>query len=369
MSKYSTKRVLLPVSRKPTCIILDPEGDLHDASTDYLFDLTLAGKSINTVRTYAAHIVQYLNYCKELEVNWDDPDEKLLVSFLHSLHNQATRHPYNNSLTTRSSATANGIYRTTLAYLEYCSSDGIIPKRVIDSMHRTTYRQSHSDQGSPSWEIVKRRAHKLAENHPDTEYLSTDKVRELLGLDLNDRDRLLVDLLATTGIRIGEALGLRHGDLHFLPENTSLGCETAGPHIHIERRNNPNGALAKSRYGRRLPVTDRIVHKYAICTQIINKLEIESDYVFVNMHRGKLGEPVTYATIHDLFKRISSQVGTRIRPHSLRHYCASLWVREGVPHEVVQALLGHRNPASMSRYVHPEFHQMIEAVRKANTDA
>lgn len=369
MSKYSTQRILLPVSNKPTCIILDPEGDLHDASTDYLLDLTLAGKSINTVRTYAAHVVHYLNYCKAVEVNWDDPNEKLLVAFLHNLHNQTTRHPYTNSLTTRSAATANAIYRTTLAYLEYCSFDGIITKRVLDSMHRTTYRQSYSDQGRPSSETVRRRAHKLAESHPDAEYLSTDRVRQIIGLDLNQRDRLLVDLLATTGIRIGEALGLRHGDLHFLPDNTSIGCETPGPHIHIERRNNPNGALAKSRYGRRLPVTDRIVHKYSTCSQEVNKLGIESDYVFVNMHRGELGNPVTYATIYDLFKRISSQVGTHIRPHSLRHYCASIWVREGASHEVVQALLGHRNPASMSRYIHPEFHQMEEAVRKANKDA
>ncbi len=63
------------------------------------------------------------------------------------------------------------------------------------------------------------------------------------------RDRFLIALLAGTGLRIGEALGLRQEDLHFLASSRSLGCPVQGPHLHVRRRtDNPNRAPAKSRH-------------------------------------------------------------------------------------------------------------------------
>ena len=44
----------------------------------------------------------------------------------------------------------------------------------------------------------------------------------------NARDRFLVVLLLQTGLRIGEALGLRRNDLHFLPGSRNAGCRVRG---------------------------------------------------------------------------------------------------------------------------------------------
>ena len=48
-------------------------------------------------------------------------------------------------------------------------------------------------------------------------------------------------------MRIGETLGLRREDLHLLHSSRSLGCAVPGPHLHVRRRMNQNGALAQSR--------------------------------------------------------------------------------------------------------------------------
>ena len=64
-------------------------------------------------------------------------------------------------------------------------------------------------------------------------------------------------MLATTGLRRGEALGLRLSDLHFLPTSTSLGCPVEGPHVHVLPRPNSNRARVKNEKPRVVPAATR----------------------------------------------------------------------------------------------------------------
>jgi site-specific recombinase XerD len=79
------------------------------------------------------------------------------------------------------------------------------------------------------------------------EWLSAEQFEQLLALTGNARDRFLVALIGATGMRIGETLGLRREDMHLLANSASLGCRVAGRHVHVRRRANANGALARSR--------------------------------------------------------------------------------------------------------------------------
>lgn len=49
----------------------------------------------------------------------------------------------------------------------------------------------------------------------------------------------LVGLLACTGVRIGEALGLHRGDMHLLASSGAVGCGIEGPHVHARCRARP----------------------------------------------------------------------------------------------------------------------------------
>ena len=69
------------------------------------------------------------------------------------------------------------------------------------------------------------------------------------------RDRLIVLLMVRAGLRRGEVLGLRRSDVHLLADSRELGCGIARPHLHVVRReDNPNGAIAKSRRQRAVPL-------------------------------------------------------------------------------------------------------------------
>jgi len=61
-------------------------------------------------------------------------------------------------------------------------------------------------------------------------------------------------------------LGLRRSDVHLLADSRVLGCEVARAHLHVVRReDNPNGAVAKSRRQRTVPLDFVTVQAFDTC--------------------------------------------------------------------------------------------------------
>ena len=109
------------------------------------------------------------------------------------------------------------------------------------------------------------------------------------------RDRLIVLLMARAGLRRSEVLGLRRSDVHLLADSRVLGCEVARAHLHVVRReDNPNGAVAKSRRQRVVPLD--FVTVQAFDTYEFERMRVpqaaRSDFVLVNLFRGSLGAPI-----------------------------------------------------------------------------
>jgi integrase len=95
--------------------------------------------------------------------------------------------------------------------------------------------------------------HRLHEPEREVEAISDEDILELLRVCRNARDRFIVLALWRMGLRRGELAGLRREDAHLVPGATRLGCGVKGPHVHVQRRDNPNGAAAKSRRSRAVP--------------------------------------------------------------------------------------------------------------------
>lgn len=170
-----------------------------------------------------------------------------------------------------------------------------------------------------------------------------------------------------TGVRIGEALGLRTEDLHLFHDSRAVGCASVGPHIHVRRRQNPNAALSKSSNPRTVPVTE------AVCTLYYLYLEDRTDrlaqdsspMVFVNLYsRSHVGEALKYSNAVKMFYRSSGRAGLRVNPHMTRHTAATRWKRAGVPTRDVQALLGHRSRSSQLVYEHSSDQDLREAIER-----
>lgn len=181
------------------------------------------------------------------------------------------------------------------------------------------------------------------------------------------RDRFLLVLLWFCGLRIGEALGLRKEDLHFMDHASALGCSIPGPHLHVVRReDNPNRASAKSRHDRSVPVGaillayyDRYAEERLACA-----VAGRSDFVFVNLFHAPLGAPMSASAVRQGLRTLSRRAGLAraVHPHMLRHSAGSEMAEAGVAIDVVQELLGHRSITSTQIYVHPSRARMRQAV-------
>ncbi|MEV5786732.1 tyrosine-type recombinase/integrase [Streptomyces sp. NPDC052287] len=257
----------------------------------------------------------------------------------------------------RSKKTANAVLTTTFEFLRFGSGHGWVPQEVVDPLAEPKYLSFLPPGYEPGEEdefrTIAARTIKFVVADEGIEWLQDGQVEQLLELLSRARDRFLVALLRCTGMRIGEGLGLRREDMHFLSRSTTVNCQVVGPHVHVRRRVNPNGALAKSPFSRWIPVTEQVVDLYADYQYErarVSEAE-QTDMVFVNLFRPPLGRPMSYPNAKDMFDRLARQAGFPARPHMLRHSAATCWIRSGVQPDVAQDLLGHASPSSMQPYL------------------
>ncbi len=159
-------------------------------------------------------------------------------------------------------------------------------------------------------------------------------------------------LLAETGMRVGQALGLRHSD--FVSHRREV-------HI-VPRADNANRARAKVRSSSVVPVSVSLVRLYSDYMHT-EYGDIDSDYVFVNLFAGKVGRPMSYPAVHELIGRVGARSGVSFTAHMMRHSAATDMVRQGVPVEIVARLLTHRSSTTTCQtYVHLEAADIKEAL-------
>jgi integrase len=172
--------------------------------------------------------------------------------------------------------------------------------------------------------------------------LSTEQVTVILGACTRLRDRFLFALLAETGIRIGQALGLRHSD--FISRRRELRI--------VPRTDNVNGARAKTRAMVTVPISTPLVRLYSEYMHT-EYGDLDSDYVFVNLFADPVGAPLRYDAVAKLVTRLRRVTGIDFSPHVLRHTRGTELIRAGVPIEIVSTMLTHRSVVTTSEtYIH-----------------
>jgi integrase/recombinase XerD len=157
------------------------------------------------------------------------------------------------------------------------------------------------------------------------------------------RNRLFFAVLAETGMRMGEALSLRHHDFH-------IGAG-ATPWIEIvDRQDHPHGARAKTG-PRRLYIGDDLEALYSeYVWQLVSMNadvlveDLPHHFVFVNLQRGELFAPMRQENVYDKVRALraaDSSLPPDWSPHWLRHTHATALLLTGVPEHVVMRRLGH----------------------------
>jgi integrase/recombinase XerD len=225
--------------------------------------------------------------------------------------------------------------------------------------------EARNDEGRLAWRM--RARHRLREPETAVDRATDEQIVALLRACRSTRDRLIVLLMARGGLRRGEVCGLRRSDVHLLVDSRRLGCDVARAHLHVVRRDdNPNGAWAKSRRERVVPLDFLVVQAFDVYE--FERMRVPaaagSDFVFVNLFRGRLGAPMRPDAIGELMAAASRRAGldVAVRPHQLRHAYGSNVVDAGAGIDVVADLLGHAAVSSSQIYLHPDSSRLRAAV-------
>jgi integrase/recombinase XerD len=351
--RFRAERAISPADGEQWWVVIDADLVIHTEATDFLRSLSGASLSPHTVRVYAGRVASFLGWCEAEGVDWVTIRLPELARFKHSLEMSPIE-----SGRFRSGSTVNATLTAVCEFLRFCARTGLVEHVVADQLSEPRWLRftpAGFDAGeSGQFRTVRARLLKARSETPFPEALTPEQTRVVLAGCSRRRDLFLVVLLLRTGLRIGEALGLRREDMHLLPDSRSLGCAIVGAHVHVRRRVNPNGALAKSRFPRVVPAGDDVIAAYA--DYQIERFEIVgeggSDLVLVNLYHEPLGSPMSYRATKDFFDRLPRSCGFPVRPHMMRHTAATNWVRAGVPIDVVQKLLGHVSLGSTTVYLH-----------------
>lgn len=186
-------------------------------------------------------------------------------------------------------------------------------------------------------------------------YLEEKGVRELLTMPPEDtpegiRDRAILEMLYSSGMRVGELCGLRLQDFH--KEQSCLMVFGKGSKERLAFLGEPAlGALEK------------------YLSQGRPKLQksIQTDSIFLSNR----GTGLSVRSVQGLVKKWSLLCSERygISPHVLRHSFATHLLNHGADLRVVQELLGHVNISTTQIYTHVSQERLLAVYRKAHPRA
>lgn len=143
------------------------------------------------------------------------------------------------------------------------------------------------------------------------------------------RDNVIIELLFSTGIRIGELVALDIADVDLDSKRLTItGRGTRGRHIEVTF-----AALIES-------LTDYMALRA--------DRELDTPALFV----GRSGTRLTIYSIENIFKKYvrSAEIKRHVTPHSLRHTMAAMLINNGTDIRAVQEVLGHASILSTQVY-------------------
>ena len=154
------------------------------------------------------------------------------------------------------------------------------------------------------------------------------------------RDRLIIEMLYSTGIRRIELVGIKLKDLDFSSSRIKV----------LGKRN-------KERFIPMLESTILLVKEYLDYRSELNRIK-DKDFLFLTSKGEKIYENLVYRITNKYFDYVSSKV--KKSPHILRHSFATHLLNNGADLNAVKDLLGHSSLAATQVYTN----RSIEEIKK-----
>lgn len=162
------------------------------------------------------------------------------------------------------------------------------------------------------------------------------------------RDKLVIELLYGTGMRLSELLSLKVEDVNAYTSSIKV--------------------LGKRNKHRIIPVTTQLNKIISEYLRFRKECFPDSDNSLILSNKGNPGyEALIYRICKKHIELVSSV--HKKSPHVLRHTFATVLLNNGADLNVIKELLGHSNIATTSVYTHTSFKELTQAYKKSHPRA
>ena len=293
--------------------------DLINEFLDYKENISRCSK--HTIRAYQNDLNQYLNFLLKNRIQLLDSKSNDIKHYLSKIG----RKNISSTSMARKLASVKSLYK-------YLANNKIIPLNIARSIK------------SPK--VPKRLPH----------FLSIKEIKNLLDYPYGDsvkdiRDRLVLELFYSTGIRISELVQIKIEDINFSDKL-----------IKIKGKGNKERFVIFSEG--MIPILNQYIKK-----RNMNQKNQKSCFLFPGYsHNADLNTSISTRTIFSIVKKYIKKISNneKLSPHSLRHSFATHLLDNGANVMSVKELLGHTSLSSTQIYTHVKIEKLKKEYKKSH---
>lgn len=279
--------------------------------------------SVHTVRAYMTDLTQFMNFLKKNRLPADTKniditkiEEIDIREFIGRLYNKNSKASISRKLTSIRN------------FLEFLMREG-----KIASNSAKLVPIPKGERRTPAFLTV------------DEVFVLVEKPddNEVLGV----RDRAILELLYSSGLRVSELNGIKTGDTDLTSSFVKV--------------------LGKGGVERIVPIGSKAIDAIKYFLEKRNELTPKVDYLFINSRGGRL----SVRSIARIVKKYANLSGIpkNISPHVLRHTFATHLLGSGADLRAIQEMLGHKSLSTTQRYTHASIEKIMEIYDKTHPRA
>ena len=162
------------------------------------------------------------------------------------------------------------------------------------------------------------------------------------------RDKLVLEMLYSTGMRRSELINLKTYDVDFYNSELKI--------------------LGKRNKERIIPFTNKLassVKNYLIEKQ--NQKNMDHEYLFANDKGKKMGEKFVYSLVNNYLSLVTTI--EKRSPHIMRHTFATHMLNNGADLNTIKEILGHANLSATQIYTHNTIEKLKSIYKQAHPRA
>ena len=302
--KYRVVSVLK--DNRPRFLIISDIEEIEILPSKYLKHLDQINASPNTVKSAAFALSYYYNYLQKQTIGLDEitllsysEQNKHFIDFLYWV--KSGKHTEHNTQT--SNKTCNMYLGAVFRYYQFLALEDVLPMLKVLRVKKVSYFDSmgvnHQNAVNSFKGFFKEEEHNLEE-------ITSEEIQELINACTNDRDRLLIAMMAETGLRLGEILGIHYTE--------DIDFERRTVRVRY-RESNTNLARAKNAEYRMALLSNTTFEFLVKYISDNRKSLMNSEYLFTKLTGKNKGEPLDADSVYSMLKRLSKKTDINSHPH------------------------------------------------------